>query len=46
MKGTYYKTPIDFKALIEKRDLANTILETSKNTLYTKDFRMNLNYSL
>jgi len=29
MKGTYYKTPIDFKALIEKRDLAKTTLETS-----------------
>ena len=29
MKGTYYKTPIDFKALIEKRDLAKTSLETS-----------------
>ena len=29
MKGTYYKTPIDFKALMEKRDLAKTILETS-----------------
>ncbi len=29
MKGTYYKTPIDFKALIEKRDLARTTLETS-----------------
>ena len=24
MKGTYYKTPIDFKALIEKRDLLAT----------------------
>lgn len=22
MKSTYYKTPIDFKTLIEKRDLA------------------------
>ena len=42
MKGTYYKTPIDFKALIEKRDLAKTTLATSKNTLSTKDFRMNL----
>ena len=31
MKGTYYKTPIDFKALIEKRDLAKTTLDTSKN---------------
>ena len=31
MKGTYYKTPIDFKVLIEKRDLAKTTLETSKN---------------
>ena len=29
MKGTYYKTPIDFKALIEKRDPAKTTLETS-----------------
>ena len=29
MKGTYYKTPIDFKALIEKRDLAKTTLATS-----------------
>ena len=29
MKGTYYKTPIDFKALIEKRDLVKTSLETS-----------------
>ena len=29
MKGTYYKTPIDFKALIEKRDLSKTTLETS-----------------
>ena len=29
MKGTYYKTPIDFKALIEKRDLAKTTLESS-----------------
>ena len=29
MKGTYYKPPIDFKALIEKRDLAKTTLETS-----------------
>ena len=29
MKGTYYKTPIDFKALIEKRDLAKTTLDTS-----------------
>ena len=29
MKGTYYKTPIDFKALMEKRDLAKTTLETS-----------------
>ena len=29
MKGTYYKTPIDFKALIEKHDLAKTTLETS-----------------
>ena len=29
MKATYYKTPIDFKALIEKRDLAKTTLETS-----------------
>ena len=28
MKGTYYKTPIDFKALIEKRDLAKTTLDT------------------
>ena len=26
MKGTYYKTPIDFKALIEKRDLAKTTI--------------------
>ena len=25
MKGTYYKTPIDFKALIEKRDLASCV---------------------
>ncbi|WP_454948433.1 hypothetical protein [Capnocytophaga leadbetteri] len=33
MKGTYYKTPIDFKALIEKRDLAKTTLETSKISL-------------
>ena len=31
MKGTYYKTPIDSKALIEKRDLAKTTLDTSKN---------------
>ena len=29
MKGTYYKPPIDFKALIEKHDLAKTTLETS-----------------
>ena len=29
MKGTYYKTPIDFKVLMEKRDLAKTTLETS-----------------
>ena len=29
MKGTYYNLPIDFKALIEKRDLAKTTLETS-----------------
>ena len=29
MKGTYYKTPIDFKALIEKHDLAKTTLESS-----------------
>ena len=29
MKGTYYKIPIDFKALIEKHDLAKTTLETS-----------------
>ena len=29
MKGTYYNPPIDFKALIEKRDLAKTTLETS-----------------
>ena len=29
MKGTYYNTPIDFKALIEKRDLAKTTLATS-----------------
>ena len=29
MKGTYYKPPIDFKALIEKRNLAKTTLETS-----------------
>ena len=33
MKGTYYKTPVDFKALIEKRDLAKTTLETSKISL-------------
>nr|WP_314288888.1 hypothetical protein [uncultured Capnocytophaga sp.] len=33
MKGTYYKTPIDFKALIEKRDPAKTTLETSKISL-------------
>ena len=29
MKGTYYKTPIDFKAFMEKRDLAKTTLENS-----------------
>ena len=29
MKGSYYKTPVDFKALIEKRDLAKTTLDTS-----------------
>ena len=33
MKSTYYKTPIDFKALIEKRDLAKTTLDTSKISL-------------
>ena len=29
MKGTYYTLPIDFKALIEKHDLAKTTLEIS-----------------
>ncbi len=38
MKGTYYKTPIDFKALIEKRDLAKTTLETSKKYLIHEGF--------
>ena len=27
MKGTYYKPPIDFKALIEKRDLIKQQIE-------------------
>ena len=34
MKGTYYKTPIDFKALIEKRDLAKTTLDLKKYLIH------------